>query len=86
MHILGFLIIGAIVGWLAGKIMSGRGYGLIWDIVLGIIGAVVGGFVFSTLLGIQPTGLVVSFIISLLGAIIVVGAVHLLRGETIRTT
>ena len=35
MHLIGFLIMGAIVGWLAGKIMSGHGYGIIWDVVLG---------------------------------------------------
>ena len=62
MHLIGFLIMGAIVGWLAGKIMSGHGYGIIWDVVLGIVGSFLGGFIFSVLFGTQPTGLVISFI------------------------
>src|SRR5438477_13175922 len=86
MHLIGFLIMGAIVGWLAGKIMSGHGYGIIWDVVLGIVGSFIGGFVFSVLLGVQPTGLVVSFIVALIGAVVLVGIVHMLRGEGLRTT
>jgi uncharacterized membrane protein YeaQ/YmgE (transglycosylase-associated protein family) len=85
-HLIGFLILGAIVGWLAGKIMSGHGYGPIWDIVLGIIGSFVGGFVFSLIFGTQPTGLIISFIVALIGACVVVGIVHLMKRESFRTT
>lgn len=84
MQLIGFLILGAIVGWLAGKIMSGHGYGIIWDIVLGIVGSFVGGFVFSLIFGTAPTGLVISFIVALLGAVLVVGIVHMIRREPIR--
>src|SRR5437762_13839052 len=73
MHLIGFLIMGAIVGWLAGKIMSGHGYGVIWDVILGIVGSFVGGFVFSLIFGTQPTGLIISFIVALIGACVVVG-------------
>src|SRR5205823_1424089 len=66
MHLIGFLIMGAIVGWLAGKIMSGHGYGIIWDIVVGIVGSFLGGFVFSLLFGTQPARLVISFIVALI--------------------
>ena len=86
MHLIGFIILGAIVGWLAGKIMSGHGYGIIWDIVVGIVGAFIGGFVFSLIFGTQPTGLVVSFIVALIGACILVAILHLVRRESIRTT
>lgn len=86
MHIIGFLILGAIAGWLAGKIMSGHGYGIIWDIVLGVLGAFVGGFIFSLIFGTQPTGLVISFIVALVGASVLVAIVHLIRRESIRTT
>src|SRR5438309_9651488 len=79
MHLIGFLIMGAIVGWLAGKIMSGHGYGIIWDVVLGIVGSVIGGFVFSVLLGVQPTGLVVSVIVPVLRAAVRGGSVPTLR-------
>ncbi len=84
MHLIGFLVLGAIAGWLAGKIMSGHGYGIIWDVVLGIVGSFVGGFVFSLIFGTAPTGLVMSFIVALIGAIVVVGIVHMLRREPIR--
>jgi uncharacterized membrane protein YeaQ/YmgE (transglycosylase-associated protein family) len=84
MQLIGFLILGAIVGWLAGKIMSGHGYGIIWDIVLGIVGAFVGGFVFSLIFGTAPTGLIMSFIVALIGAVVVVGIVHMIRREPIR--
>jgi len=84
MQLIGFLILGAIVGWLAGKIMSGHGYGIVWDIVLGIVGSFVGGFVFSLIFGTAPTGLVMSFIVALIGAVLVVGIVHMIRREPMR--
>ena len=86
MHLIGFLIMGAIVGWLAGKIMSGHGYGIIWDVVVGIVGSFLGGFIFSLIFGVQSTGLIVSFIVALLGAIVLVAIVHMVRREPIRTT
>ncbi len=86
MHLIGFLIMGAIVGWLAGKIMSGHGYGIVWDIVVGIVGSFLGGFVFSLLFGTQPAGLVISFIVALIGAIVLVAIVHMVKREPMRTT
>ena len=85
MHLIGFLILGAIVGWLAGKIMSGRGYGILWDIVLGIVGSFVGGFVFSLIFGTQPAGLIISFVVALIGACVLVAIVHLVKREPVRT-
>ncbi|TMF70358.1 MAG: GlsB/YeaQ/YmgE family stress response membrane protein [Chloroflexi bacterium] len=85
MHLIGFLIMGAIVGWLAGKIMSGHGYGIIWDVVVGIVGSFLGGFIFSLIFGVQSTGLIVSFIVALLGAIVLVAIVHMVKREPIRT-
>ena len=85
MQLIGFLIMGAIVGWLAGKIMSGHGYGIIWDIILGIVGSFLGGFAFSLLFGTQPTGLIISFIVALIGAIVLVAIVHMVKREPIRT-
>jgi uncharacterized membrane protein YeaQ/YmgE (transglycosylase-associated protein family) len=84
MHLIGFLILGAIVGWLAGKIMSGHGYGIIWDVILGIVGAFVGGFIFSLIFGVGPSGLVMSFIVALIGAVLVVGVVHMIRRQPMR--
>jgi uncharacterized membrane protein YeaQ/YmgE (transglycosylase-associated protein family) len=85
MGLLAWIIIGLIAGWLAGLIMKGGGYGVIGDIILGIIGAVVGGFLASALFnlpnavsGINLTSLVVAF----LGAVIVVAIVRALPGRS----
>jgi hypothetical protein len=43
------LIVGAIAGWLAGQVMKGGGYGLLGDIIVGLIGALIGGIIFSAL-------------------------------------
>ena len=42
-----FLVIGLVAGWLAGKIMKGRGFGLIGNLIVGVIGSVLGGYLFS---------------------------------------
>jgi uncharacterized membrane protein YeaQ/YmgE (transglycosylase-associated protein family) len=84
MHLILFLIIGGIAGWLAGKIMSGHGYGVIVDVILGVIGGLIGGWIISTFLGIQTSGLIVSFIVALVGACILVAIVHLIKREPIR--
>jgi uncharacterized membrane protein YeaQ/YmgE (transglycosylase-associated protein family) len=85
MEFIGFLIMGAIVGWLAGKIMSGHGYGIIWDIVLGILGSFLGGFIFTLIFGTQPAGLIISFIVALIGAVVLVAIVHMIKREPMRT-
>ena len=85
MHFIVFLIIGGLAGWLAGRIMSGHGYGPIVDVILGVIGGLLGGWIVSALLGIQTTGLIASFIVALIGACILVAIVHLIRREPLRT-
>ena len=85
LEFIGFIIMGGIAGWLAGLIMTGHGYGVIWDIVLGIVGSFVGGFVFSLIFGTQPTGLIISFVVALIGAIVLVAIVHVVRREPMRT-
>ena len=47
MHLIGFLIIGLVAGWLDGKIMKGHGFGLAGDLVIGVIGAILGGLLFN---------------------------------------
>jgi uncharacterized membrane protein YeaQ/YmgE (transglycosylase-associated protein family) len=64
-----FLIIGALAGWLAGKVMKGRGFGLAGNIIIGCCGAVLGGFVFS-LFGIITRGPLGSLVTSFIGALI----------------
>ena len=53
MGFLSWIIVGAIAGWLAGKVIKGRGFGLLGNIVVGIVGALLGGWLAGTLLGIE---------------------------------
>jgi uncharacterized membrane protein YeaQ/YmgE (transglycosylase-associated protein family) len=64
------LLVGAIAGWLAGKIMAGRGFGFWANAGLGVLGAIVGSFVFAVL-GIYAFGLVATIIKATVGAVIV---------------
>jgi uncharacterized membrane protein YeaQ/YmgE (transglycosylase-associated protein family) len=64
------ILIGMIAGWLAGQFMSGTGYGVIGDIIVGVIGALIGGLLFQNT-GIMPgSGLIGSLIVATTGAII----------------
>ena len=73
------LIAGLIAGWLTGKLMHGRGYGIIADIILGLIGAVIGNWIFGQL-GISAPGGIGFIAMAVVGAVILVGAIHLIRG------
>jgi len=76
-----WIIVGLIAGWATGKIMKGSGYGFIADTVLGIIGALVGGFIAGKL-GISPTGgMFYTILIAIAGAIIVVFLFRLIIGR-----
>ncbi len=72
------LIIGAIAGWLAGKLFKGRGFGLVGNIVVGIIGAVVGSFLFDVL-GIKAGGLIGSLVVATVGALVLLFSVNLIK-------
>lgn len=84
MSVLAWVIIGLIAGWLAGLVVKGRGYGILGDIVLGIIGAVVGGFIAGALIGIPDplTGFTLTTLaIGFVGAVIVVSLVRILSSR-----
>ncbi len=69
--IIAWIIIGIIAGWLTGKLMSGGGYGAIMDMVVGLIGALVGGFVMSHLFGAAASGgWIYSIIVAVIGAVL----------------
>jgi uncharacterized membrane protein YeaQ/YmgE (transglycosylase-associated protein family) len=85
MSVLSWIIVGLIAGWLAGMVMRGGGYGVLGDIIVGIIGALVGGFLATTLFGastpvdgINLTSIFVAFI----GAIVTIGIVRALSPVT----
>jgi uncharacterized membrane protein YeaQ/YmgE (transglycosylase-associated protein family) len=63
-----FLLIGLVAGWLAGQITKGRGFGLVNDLIVGVIGAFLGGILFW-LVGLSATGLIGSLIMATVGAI-----------------
>jgi uncharacterized membrane protein YeaQ/YmgE (transglycosylase-associated protein family) len=78
--LIGWILIGLIAGWLAGKISRGEGYGCIADIILGLVGSLLGGWLF-TRLGIFGGGFIYSLAAATLGAVIVVSIVHLIAGK-----
>jgi uncharacterized membrane protein YeaQ/YmgE (transglycosylase-associated protein family) len=82
MSIIAWIVLGLIAGWLAGTLMRGGGYGLIGDIVLGVLGAIVGGWLTGVLLGRDlMTGFnVESLIVAVLGAVVLIGISRLLTG------
>jgi uncharacterized membrane protein YeaQ/YmgE (transglycosylase-associated protein family) len=83
MGIVSWLIVGLIAGWLAGVVMKGGGYGLVGDIVLGIVGALLGGFLAVNFFGLSGvSGInVESIVVAFVGAVIVLFAARLLRGR-----
>jgi uncharacterized membrane protein YeaQ/YmgE (transglycosylase-associated protein family) len=72
------VIIGFIAGWLAGKVMKGRGYGVPMDIFLGILGGVIGHFVLG-LLGLGAWNVIGSIFVSFVGAVILIWLVRQLK-------
>lgn len=72
------IAIGILAGWLAGKIMRGRGFGLLLDLVVGVVGSLLGGLVFG-LLGLHASGLVGSLVVATAGAVMLLYLVRVLR-------
>jgi len=70
MFILWWIIVGLIAGWITGKIMKGSGYGAIMDIIIGIIGAVAGGFLMRTFGFAGEGGMIYTIIVAVIGAVI----------------
>lgn len=64
-------VVGLIAGWAAGKIMKGGGYGTVMDIILGIVGAVVGGWLLG-FFGIHAGGLIGTIIVAIIGAVFLI--------------
>ena len=84
MGILAWIVVGLIAGFLASQVMRGGGYGLIGDIVVGVVGALIGGFLASTLLnmpnavnGINVTSILVAFV----GAVILIAILRAVSGR-----
>jgi uncharacterized membrane protein YeaQ/YmgE (transglycosylase-associated protein family) len=75
-----FLLIGLAAGWLAGQIMRGHDFGLVGNLVVGVIGALLGGFLFQAV-GIAAYGLLGSLLCATVGAIVLLLLLKLLRKQ-----
>lgn len=85
MSFLAWIVLGLIAGFIASKIVNKTGEGVIMDIVLGIVGAVVGGWLFNTFGHIGVTGInLYSILVAVVGAIIVLVIYHALVGARAR--
>jgi uncharacterized membrane protein YeaQ/YmgE (transglycosylase-associated protein family) len=76
--IIWWIVVGLIAGWLAGQVMKGGGYGVLADIVLGILGGIFGGWLFGQM-GIGAGSTIGSIVVAFVGAVIVVGITRLLK-------
>lgn len=81
MTLLWFVIIGAIAGWLAGQFMRGNGFGLLGDIVVGVIGAFLGSWLFGATGVAIGHGLLGSLIVAFIGAVVLLFIVRLFTGR-----
>ena len=78
MNFVMFILIGLCAGALAGRIVSGRGFGFVGDIVVGVIGAFLGGWLFSSFLGTTGGGgVLMSLVVAFIGAIVLLGLLRL---------
>ena len=74
-----WIVVGLIAGWVAGKIMKGGGYGPLMDTILGMLGAVLGGWLFNAL-GIYPEGgIFASILVAIIGSILLIWLSRLMK-------
>ncbi len=75
-----WIIVGLIAGFLASKVLSGHGMGLLWDIVVGILGAFVGGWL-ASLVGISVSNILMQIIVAFVGALILLFVFRAVAGR-----
>ncbi|GAB39827.1 MULTISPECIES: GlsB/YeaQ/YmgE family stress response membrane protein [Gordonia] len=78
---IGYIIIGAIAGWIAGKIVKGGGSGILMNIVIGIVGALIGGFLLSFFVDTASGGWWFTLFTAVLGAVILLWIVGLVQSR-----
>lgn len=82
MSIIGWIVVGLIAGFIASKIVNKQGQGLILDIVLGVVGAIVGGWLFSMLGAEGVSGInIYSIFVAVIGAVVVLFLYHAVTGR-----
>ena len=85
MGIIAWIVVGLIAGWLAGVVMRGGGFGVVGDIIVGILGALIGGFLASAVFGVPDAvnGInVMSIVVAFLGAVVLVAILRALPGRS----
>ena len=83
MSFLAWIVLGLLAGFIGSKIVNKRGEGVILDIVLGIVGAIVGGWLFSTLGASGVTGLnLYSLLVAVIGSLVLLVVYHAIRRTT----
>ena len=78
MHIVLVMLIGLVAGALAGSVVRGHGYGVVADIVVGVVGAFVGGWILATFLGVGGGGFFISLFMAFVGAVALLWLLRLL--------
>src|SRR5271167_465109 len=77
--VIGYIIIGGLAGWIGSKIVKGGGSGILLDIVIGIVGALIGGFLLSFVVDTASGGWWFTLFTAVLGSVILLGLVRVVR-------
>lgn len=77
--LLGWIVIGLLAGWIAGKVSRGAGFGCLANLAIGLVGSILGGWIFSKI-GIFGGGFVFSLAAATVGAVVLVVGARLLTG------
>ncbi|GAN80132.1 GlsB/YeaQ/YmgE family stress response membrane protein [Acidocella aminolytica] len=84
MSIIGWIILGLVAGWVASNIVDNGGKGPLLDIILGIVGALVGGWIFAALGAVAVTGFNLwSLFVAVVGAVVVLVVYHAIAGRKV---
>ena len=76
-----WICVGLVAGWATGKLMKGGGYGALMDIVIGIAGALLGGFLMRTIGFSGSGGFIYTVLVAILGAVILIWIIHKVTGR-----
>jgi uncharacterized membrane protein YeaQ/YmgE (transglycosylase-associated protein family) len=76
-----WICVGLVAGWATGKLMKGGGYGALMDIVIGIAGAMLGGFLMRTLGFAGSGGFIYTVIVAIIGAVVLIWIIHKVTGR-----
>jgi uncharacterized membrane protein YeaQ/YmgE (transglycosylase-associated protein family) len=81
--LIAWIVIGVLAGWITGKLMKGSGFGFLMDMIVGLVGAVIGGFLSNHfgMGGVGQHGIIVSILIAVVGAVLLTWVLRLISGN-----